>query len=684
MGNKFKKWLVASAIVLALAGGYAVYNHSMPVHTQVVHADTNEVTIENTALKNRLYTLLGKADTDKLYVNDFVTHDDYKVTEDTYTHLPTANIRYLNLDGLDIHNIIELAKFEWPSTLSGVSLARNNITNEDMNALLAFTGLTADTDIEYHGNTFKCVSDISTTLLKINLNFNNISLNQLSATFRDNAKFLFGIQNVPEDKAIDEETATNVLHYIRTNDATYLSYNIRFTDYRTGVETSGYTSVTTGGDPERLIDNTTFGTYKVNVSSLTKSQYSYFYGYNDTLGDESGSFKHISVAFANDFFIERGNPFVIPFNLTNLNNWASTENKIIIKGFDHITDFYYEDVSTKNITTEHFINKCKITVTGDGITKEMFVDFVIRDTIKPKIDLRGKALMYISRGKTFVDPGYKAYDPISDTATDGEDLGYKVRLYDDDTGIEIAGINTGSLGTKKIRYVVSDLAGNVSIPVVRTVIILENVLDTVDIRINDTKIAINKEIEIIAEPGDGTPLDKYKDYKYVWYLDGVQFRTTDPIDNISKKTSTTVILDKLGVHEIKVVLTAKQVSDNTEIEVESKKEVTAEAGFTDNQSLLLAIAIVIVAIILIITFITYLKHRKGGKSTHHKTSAKAKKKAKKLNETGDTSGGITVIKDYHGDTTGGTTGSGSTGTSGSGGGNENNRLPETEDQRDKE
>ena len=700
MGKMWKKLIVISAITLAILGGFFTYQKYSGANTQIVEADTNEVKMENSALKNRILTLLGKNSGDKLYIDDFMNHDDYKPVLDTQTNQMTANIQYLNLDNTDTHNILELAQFIWPETLVGISLAGNNITNADLNRFVAFAQMTENLQYDYNGKTLTCRSNIDQIIRKINLSFNNIDLKSTSSGIlnRNNSLskplFLFGIQNIPSDAVVTEDVAANILHYIREDDSHYLSYNISFHDYRTLETTQGYKTIESNSNkavrviPKSTNQNMSYGTYTINVSALTNSDTNYFANYNYTIGSATCALKYVSVAFVSDFYIERGNPFVIPYSLENLNNWASTENKVIIQGFDNITSFSYTDASTRNVTKDNSEdNMTIITITGDGMTKQFPLAFVVKDTIAPKIELRGKATMYISRGKTFVDPGVRAYDPISPTDTDGDNLNGMVKMYDADTGNPIGtlngGINTGTLGTKRIKYEVSDSGNppNKSTAVIRTVVILESVLDTLNIRITESKLTTNTEIEVIAEPSDGTPVNNYKDYKYVWYLDDVKFNTTYPIDNVSKKTSTTIIFNNTGNHELRVVLTAKQVSDNTEVEIESKQTLEVVAGLSENQELLIALAIAVVLIIIAITIISYIRYRKAKKKTHHKKSSKAKKiiKQNDHDKSKPDTGEITVIKDYK---NGGTTGSGN--KNGSGGGNENNRLPETENQQGKE
>ena len=232
MGTKWKKWLALPILALAIIGG--VYTHSaVDSHAIVAEAASTEVTISNTALKNRLLFLLGKSSSDKLYVDDFVNHEDYQAvtTEDPITHIEStsANIRYLDLDGINLHNIDELAKFEWPTTLAGISLARNNITNDDIAGLINFASYTTTSDVTVDGKTFHPVSNISETLKKINLNFNNIITNNLDVTTRDNTLLLFGIQNAITSSPILTDTeASAVQHYIRELDVNYMSYNISF------------------------------------------------------------------------------------------------------------------------------------------------------------------------------------------------------------------------------------------------------------------------------------------------------------------------------------------------------------------------------------------------------------------------------------------------------------------------
>ncbi len=79
------------------------------------------------------------------------------------------------------------------------------------------------------------------------------------------------------------------------------------------------------------------------------------------------------------------------------------------------------------------------------------------DNLPPIINLIGKEIIYISRGVTFVDPGYYAVDYL-----DG-DLTRKV--------VRSGHVNTDIPGNYHIYYDVSDRAGNPAAQVTRTIIV---------------------------------------------------------------------------------------------------------------------------------------------------------------------------------------------------------------------
>lgn len=80
------------------------------------------------------------------------------------------------------------------------------------------------------------------------------------------------------------------------------------------------------------------------------------------------------------------------------------------------------------------------------------------DEVKPIITLLGSALLEIEQGETYVDAGATAYDDLDRNLTDSI--------------VKAGSVNTSVVGTYRLTYNVSDLAGNKADEVVRRVIVI--------------------------------------------------------------------------------------------------------------------------------------------------------------------------------------------------------------------
>jgi cytochrome c peroxidase len=89
------------------------------------------------------------------------------------------------------------------------------------------------------------------------------------------------------------------------------------------------------------------------------------------------------------------------------------------------------------------------------VTRTVTVTAPAADTIKPVITLAGSAIMSVTQGATFTDPGA--------TATDNVDGNITSRI------VLTGSVNTGTVGTYTLRYDVKDNAGNAATTVTRTV-----------------------------------------------------------------------------------------------------------------------------------------------------------------------------------------------------------------------
>ena len=90
----------------------------------------------------------------------------------------------------------------------------------------------------------------------------------------------------------------------------------------------------------------------------------------------------------------------------------------------------------------------------------------IVDTVPPVITLKGYATMSVKNGIIYTDAGA--------TAADNVDLSINpTTIITDASGNKLTKINTTKAGTYKITYNAVDTAGNIAVPVIRTVIVKE-------------------------------------------------------------------------------------------------------------------------------------------------------------------------------------------------------------------
>lgn len=654
----------------------------------VLASNHNRVNIQNEKLGKAIRRLLGKEENAYLFSDDFLTNENFKPTVDASTGAVSAPTYQLDLSGTGITDILELCKFEFPETLKGINLASNGITNSDLENITKLASATASTPIvigsDENAETITPACNFSQIIKKINLNDNNIDLSTSNiSTYLNNNKLLFGIQNLGtiDDSKLVRNGDMTPMYYIRSDDGAkgivgdqhYISLSISF-EY--AVKTPNSIAVDlTYNTPSYLLDfnqdntgsDNKFGKVSISYTSIRDSSTAYFNGYSFT-----EEFVLFDIHFKDDFTVERLHTLKL-----NLKNGQLTESSpLVIEGFgkDSLKIVDYTDPNTNKITTHDYKNEVTIILnytdpnSNKTVTKNVSVEFVVEDTIAPVIKLKGSAHVYWGRGKQYADPGVEAYDPLTENGETGEAL----------TNIERTGnINHNQLGTYTLTYTVKDQAGNTA-SVERVVEIQERVLDKVDLRANTSNITSGDDIVLVVEPDGNIDRSSYETIEYKWYLDDVLYQTTKG-DNVTGKSTTTIIPEKAGNINIRVEVKATLKDSDGVIEFTSSTlTLEVEPKLRNNSTLFLGVGIAVGVLLIIVLFVALqgvVKKRKitGKHKNFHKGKSKNDKKPSNPNQPE-----IQVIKNYNGQN-GGTT----SGGTGEGGGNSSFRLPENNSNDDK-
>ena len=628
--NKFLKWLAPLGLGAVLMG--IGWNHiptvSVNANTHVVTPETtikaNKVTLNNTALSSRIRSLLGLTSNQTLNSDAFLNCDAFKADA------PNP-IYQLDLSGTGITDIRELAQFEFPSHIQGINLAGNGITNEHLSHITSVCELAKDATITLGERTLTSNTDFAAQIMKINLNDNKIDLNTIDSSYLSNTKLLFGVQNMGEihSSGLVMKGEINPTYYIRSNsDENYLTFT--FTNDMHTVE-NGVLSITR--DAVTPIIGTLNDRYTISVSSVPNSSTAYFSGYS-----LSKEFIQFTLSLDDHFKVERK-------NLLNLK--VSSDGKLLegtpinIDGFGNNASLHiaYDNASTSSITTDSHKNYVNITLTKGSKTRTIPLEFKVVDTIKPVIILKGSAHAYSSKNKSYSDPGVIAYDPSVLGADTGDDMSSMVVTNNQ--------VDVTTLGEYAITYTVTDLAGNTT-TVTRIVEIQEQVLDTITLRTNTDKFVDGDDIVLVVQPSSDVEISKYKDIRYYWYINDVLFQETKG-DNVTGKSTITIIGDSSNIQNIYVKLKATQISDNAQIEVFSDTlTIQAERGITGDNAIIIATTIVVLLILGAFVTLSILKYRKSKGKTHgkHKNVHKGKKKNNVEEKPVEKGPEIQVIKDY--------------------------------------
>ena len=659
MGKKsIYTWLAVLGIGIVAITGNTIFARAEVTNTPpVIIADEKPVavTISNEKLAQALRRLLGKSSTDGFFADDFIKHDNYKATTTTGdggVETTTAVNYQLDLSGTGVTDILELVQFEFPSTLQGINLAENGITNEHLNNITTFlTSNIAGTSVTIGDRVMDIRSDFSTIIKKVNLNANNIDLTTINTTHLNNEKFIFGIQNMSgiDPSGLVQDGEVRPYYYIRENiDENYFAYDFK---YELSSDNDKRISIAKG-QVVSLMDNlkTLYGSnmdhISIEIKSVPNSSTAYFKDY-----DYKKEFTNFSIKLKDDFFVERKSLLILNIGSDKK---LQSGGPLEIEGFGDNSKIKlsYTNYSTSNITTSTNKNYVYITIEKDEQKRVVPIEFIVEDNVNPVIKLIGSEHAYSSQNKEYNDPGVIAYDPLGENDDDGDDLTQNVVVT---TNLDIT-----TLGTYTITYTVEDVGGNTA-SITRTVEIKERVLDRIILRTNTQQLKDGADIVLSIQPDTGIDMSNYENIKYYWYMNNSTTHFQETVgDSATGGSTITIVGDADSNQQIYVKMIATQKEDGAIIELFSDRlDLAVEKSLDDNETLILAAAVAVLSIILVISIVALIKYNKGKKRTHHKSSKKKNNEQSSNNNNAD----IKVYKDY-------------TGGVGSGGGNENFRPPE--------
>ena len=667
MGNKsIGKWLavLGLSVVAATTGGIitrAETTTTPPI--SITDSNAAAITISNPELAAALRRLLGKSATDNFSADDFINHENYKATTTTGeggVETTTAVNYQLDLSKTGVTDILELVQFEFPTTLQGINLAENGITNEHLANLTTFlSSNTAGGTVVIGDRTMDIRSDFSTIIKKVNLNGNNIDLSQTTSTNLENEKFIFGIQNIGNihSSGMVLNGEVKPYYYIRENiDENYFTYTFKYelsTDADKRISIAKNQVVSLMDNLNTLYGNNT-DHISLEIMSVPDSSTAYFKDYSF-----KEEFTNFSIKLKDDFSVERKSLLMLNISA---NGKLEAGSPVEISGFGDNSGIKlsYDNASTSHITNSKHKNFVNITIDKNGIKRVVPLEFLVVDTVKPFIQLVGNAKAYSSQNKEYNDPGVIAYDPASAEDDFGDDLTQSV--------VKTTDLDITTLGVYTITYTVTDLAGNSS-SVTRTVEIKERVLDRIILRTNTEDLVDGADIILSVQPEDGVDMSHYENIKYYWYLNDNTKPFQETVGDSATGASTiTIVGDASANQQITVRMTATQKEDGATIELYSDRlDLVLETNLNDNETLILAAAVAVLTIILTISIIALVKYSKGKKKTHFKSSKKMKKGQAAVDGLNNNAE-IKVYKDYTG-VQGGSSG-------GTGGGTVNSRPPE--------
>jgi len=649
--NKFIKWLVPLGVGMALMFGSPQIQYKIDTVAETESfqsaseslraTDHIKIYVFDEKLSNALRTILGKKSNEHFYADDFLIHEKFKpitITDEESGISTTTAMNYqLDLSNTGTKDIRELAQFKFPETLQAINLSGNNITQKDMENIDWLLNTKNDQSFALLENIqMVSRSDFSSLILKVNLNNNELDLNKLGNTYLDNTKYIFGFQNLGsiDRTGLVKSGEINPSYYIRENtDENILNFKITHalsTEIGSIIPLK-YNTVST------FVDTNLLDKYTISVSSVPDSSTAYFKGYNFIK-----EFVQFDISIDPDFKVERTSLLNLNIRTDSNGILDLSQSPLNIEGFGNNSNLKitYESPSTSKATTDEFKNYVHISLNYNNETRTIPLEFKVEDTIKPVIKLIGTKHAYISKNREYNDPGVIAYDPGTEGAEDGDPLTQLVTRS--------STLNINELGIYKIIYSVSDLSGKTAF-VERIVEVQEKVLDRVIVRAEtpQDKIMSDKEILLSIQVEKGTPINRYTNIKYYWYVNDILFQTTNA--DSSGKSVVSYIPNKPGTYTIKVKVTADQISNSAQIEFFSEElDIVVPIDMNSNDMVIIATTVVVGLILFTIIGISIHKYIKKQKITSgkHKNFIKGKKSKNTQSTPQEKGPEIQIIRDY--------------------------------------
>ena len=331
------------------------------------------------------------------------------------------------------------------------------------------------------------------------------------------------------------------------------------------------------------------------------------------------SFTMFDIRIKDSFSVERKQLFSINVDVDN-----PTTLDIEIDGLDLSKTSI--ELSPKTSTAIAGISYTTLKVNYGTLSKSVSLPFKVIDTIKPEIKLKGYPTVYWRQNREWVDPGYTG-------------------LESDDDITELVSVNNGTLdvtqcGTYTITYNLTDKSGLSATEVIRKVVVQEKVLDSINVTSSKTKYSVGDEVILTVQPADLTPIEKYKNFEYSWYINGELFMTSTG-DSATGKSAITLVIENKSDIKINVVLHAKQTEDDSDIYIDSSDFlITTELNLSSDKTIVIALTITVATILIVISLIYIIKSKKS------KQKITSKNKKNKKDQATSNKPDIQVVKDY--------------------------------------
>ena len=561
-------------------------------YVNTLMGDADEVKLSNPVLENRLRNLLSTPSNESLKVNSIISNSKYYNESD-----PTnAERTCLDLSGTGIRDLTELCQFTWPETLVAINLAGNGLTNTDFANLQTFVGYTAGTEVTIGtGTTAKkltVASNLGSIIKSVNLCFNDMDLTALSTSTLNTEKYIYGVQGISHldaTKLILNSELNKTKYYFRQNDLNFISPLLK----RNGVSLS-YTIGTLKG----FTDDGILGEIESTIGGVTSSTSGYYHGWTQT-----ESFSAFTISTNKDIVVERKTPFGLPSDTyINISPEISATYEVIGNP---------ETKTIGNKTLNVRVNA------SNGLSRVVQLNYYVKDTIAPVLNLVGAKTIYWSKNKAFDFNKYTCA---------GTDSGDKIKESEISMTTNLDVTKLTDKTPYYIKYNYTDDAGNKAEEVIRYVYIQEQALDTIYVRCNTKDTFTDTDITLEVKPDDNIPMSDYEGFSftYNWYVNGNLEHTTT--GDFNARSTQSFIFDTIGLKEIKVVLTAKKGTQVIEVDSEILY-LDITMGMNNTKLIIIACSIAIILCIAFFSIRVIIKSRRA-KAGITKKSSKPSKKSK--------------------------------------------------------